>query len=142
MANGLASAKFRQYPMLFWGADWMLRVAAAFLAVAPLMGCHGIYEPGIEQCENDLLGDLKAPTTYRRVKAETLIFDADMVRSINQAAKKDGTVEANLDPASGYLSVNIEYDASNPLGVPIRDTRECKFALVNGKPDYSHVIDH
>ena len=119
----------------------MMKVAAAFLGLSALAGCHGAYEPGIEQCESELLAKLKAPSTYKRIKASTIIVTADVIRQSNRELKKIGIEGGTDENPADYLSVSIEYDASNSYGVPLRDTQTCRYAVSNGIPDYKKRLD-
>lgn len=59
----------------------------------------------IEQCENHILGKLKAPSAYKRIKATVAIPDEKKHRQ----------------------TVYIDYDAPNAFGVPIRGLEVCDF---------------
>jgi hypothetical protein len=119
----------------------MLRVAAGFLAVMALTACGGQYEDGIDRCEADLISGLKAPSTYKRINAQAILITEEISRKSNEELRKMGVPEGEIDAREGdYLSVNIEYDASNSFGVPLRDTRFCRFPMTSGKPDYDHML--
>lgn len=70
-------------------------------------------------CEQSLLSELKAPSTYKRIEA-------------NQVTIR------NHEPP--YHSVRISYDAANAYGTPIRDDRICAYKLgTTGQPTLERI---
>lgn len=74
-------------------------------------GCS-LFDPSndsIEICERNVISKLKSPSSYVRKSANSFI-----------------------DVEKKHIFVNIEYDASNSYGVPIRDTELCQFETEKG----------
>ncbi len=80
-----------------------------------LTGCSAFEAPEIADCEAGLLRTLKAPSTYKRIKASST--------DLSGIGKRQ-------------QSVRLEYDAANGFGVPIRGDVICVYALrSDGKVD-------
>ncbi len=90
----------------------------SLLAVYGLAGCGD--RPEISQCEQYVLGKLKAPSTYKRIAASGMGVPY---------------------PKPKQYTVTVEYDAANSFGVPIRETQVCVFPLSGDRPDTSKYID-
>lgn len=76
----------------------MLRIAVVFAAlIASACSVQA------SRCDDEIKSGLVAPSTYKRISAET-------------------------EKVYGGQIVTIEYDAENALGVPIRDRHQCTFS--------------
>lgn len=100
------------------GKSW--KIAAGFAIPAALAGCSAFSSPEIKDCEQELLRELRAPSTYNRIEADTTVMD-------------------HLKPAEFWVS--IKYDAANAFGTPIRGEKICRYALVDGRADLNQTID-
>ncbi|MFO1256258.1 MAG: hypothetical protein U1E37_11420 [Sphingomonadaceae bacterium] len=100
------------------GKSWKLTTGLAILV--SLAGCDAILSPEIEDCEQQLLRELRAPATYNRIKSDTTVMD-------------------HLKPPEFWVS--IKYDAANAFGTPIRGEKICRYALVEGRADLNRPID-
>ena len=96
------------------------KTAAGIVISANLAGCAAIFSPEIEHCERELLRELRAPSTYNRIEADTTVMD-------------------HLKSAEFWVS--IKYDAANAFGTPIRDEKICRYALVDGRADLDQPVD-
>lgn len=85
-----------------------IRACLLALATGTIAACSGQAEE-IRDCEASLLRDLRSPSTYKRIKAET-------TRLTNKVGAE-------------YQMVEIEYDAANAYGTPIRDTALCAYPV-------------
>lgn len=83
-----------------------------------LSACSAMEAPAITDCEDRIKRDLRSPSTYKRIKADT----TDM-RDERQ------------------IWVSVEYDAANAYGTPIRDSRICKYPSRNGSADVLNYVD-
>lgn len=86
----------------------------ALFALLPLVlgGC----DPSVRACEDIIKEGLKAPSTYKRIRAD-----------------------ASTLPDQMKVNVTIEYDAENDFGVALRSTAFCDVPLRNGSPDTSQA---
>lgn len=84
------------------------RMLLASIAGLLLVGCES---PQVRACEEQLLGKLKSPSSYKRIKAQRVTFEAE-------------------NPP--YQSVLIEYDAENSYGALLRDKELCNYRIENG----------
>lgn len=91
----------------------------AISGIAFLGGCKRT-PPEIERCEELVRGELLAPTTYKRVAADTYRMD-------------------DVKPRAQWAV--IDYDSANAYGVPIRGRRICKFPFVGNEIDLINYID-
>lgn len=80
----------------------------AALSLFLLVGGCGMMQPEIADCEDGVKSALRSPSTYKRIKADSMRM-------------------TNLDPVQIWVS--LEYDAANVYGTPIRDTKTCKYKL-------------
>lgn len=71
-----------------------------------LAGCGG--PPGLAECEKAIKRDLRSPSTYERVSV-----------GIEVAGEKERFFD-------------IEYDAANAYGTPVREDARCYFDAVSG----------
>lgn len=83
-------------------------------------GCSTLEQPEVQRCEEQLLGKLKAPSSYKRINVR--------VTDINPKDPSD------LVHVSERW-VTIEYDAVNSFNAPLRDTEICRYPLKNGQAD-------
>lgn len=89
------------------------RSMLAIAAILNLTGCDGL-RPEVTACENDLIGKLASPSSYKRISAESTRMDTDS------------------PPA---IWVSIEYDADNAYGAALRKHVMCKYRIVDGRAD-------
>lgn len=90
------------------------------LLLALLTSCSAFDPPEVKDCEDRLISSLKAPSTYRRIKASSFVIE---------------------DVKPPYQSVGIDYDAANSYGVPLRETRICQYPIKNGRIDLADYTD-
>lgn len=95
----------------------MPRKAIALLSAMLLFGCSS---PAINQCEQYLLSNIKAPSSYKRVASS-------------------GTAVPFENPK--YYFLKIDYDALNSYGVAVRETQFCVFPFKDGGPDTSKPVN-
>lgn len=84
------------------------RLAMVFGGAAFLAGCSALEPTYVKRCEEELVRDLKAPSTYKRISLTNLPIS---------------------DATTKYQSVSIEYDAQNSYGALIRGHRTCVYPL-------------
>lgn len=94
-----------------------MKIVFGLILIMLLSAC-GLTNPGQEVCENLILGKLKAPSTYELKNASAFI---------------------DISGKKGW--VNIEYDADNGFGVPIRDTQICTFYTKDGQWPEKHELE-
>lgn len=88
----------------------------ALLAVASaLIGCARD-APEVKACEDELLMELRSPSTYKRVEANSYP---------DRYAPETPTL----------FNVFIRFDAANAFGTPIRSVHQCTFAVKDGRAD-------
>lgn len=93
-----------------------MRLVIALAALAT-SGCSFLEKQEIANCEALIERNLKAPSTYKRMRAER-------------------TLMTTLTPREIWVS--IEYDAQNAYGVPLRGNELCKYpADKNGNVDWA-----
>lgn len=88
--------------------------AGILLGLLAITGCDSVMRPEVIECESTIKANLRSPSTYKRIKADTLLMDAQK-------------------PAEVWVS--IEYDADNAFGTPIRGTEICKYPAKDGRAD-------
>ena len=96
-----------------------LGIVIAAVGIINLGGCKRT-PPEMADCEAIIQRKLLAPTTYRRISADSLRMD-------------------DLKPPAQW--VVVEYDASNAYGVPVRERKICKYRLLNGAPDIANYTE-
>ena len=94
----------------------MRLVIMGFCLIA-LSGCD---KPEIKQCEEYIIAKLRAPSTDKRIEASG--------------------IRSPWDKPQRYM-VQIEYDAANAYGTPIRSVQFCAFSLKGLGPDTSKYYD-
>jgi|GEM_PF-1265363 len=117
----------------------MKRAILAALSVALLSSCSALDRAEIRSCEQKLVGGLKSPSSYERVK--TNVWDED-ISFENLAGRYFGLnllpyEKQLLDEVKGRAikvrRTSIEYDADNSYGAAIRDSFYCNFIVVDGE---------
>lgn len=94
----------------------IMRLTGIICFALPVSACGQANLPEVQDCEANLLGGLKAPSTYKAIKKT----------SEGKPADKPDTVLAS-----------IEYDAANAYGTPIRSTYSCIYKAKAGRADIS-----
>lgn len=89
----------------------------AWMGLFVLTGCDGLLRSEIKDCEAQLLGELRSPSTYKRI-------DASSIRANNEQ------------------TVRIVYDAANAYGTPIRGTKLCAYPVKGGAVLVDQRIDY
>jgi len=79
---------------------------ASLSILLALASCDSPTRAAIRNCEARIQARLKAPSTYRRISVETI----------------------------GADFVDIDFDAQNPMGVPLRHHATCVNSVDNGEP--------
>lgn len=102
-----------------------MRVILAIAMVGSITSCARPVPPEVAQCEERLIGKLKAPSTYKKVKVD--------VTDINPSNPED--IE---HPKERW--VTITYDAVNSYNAPIRGSEMCRYPLRGKEPDLANVL--
>lgn len=97
----------------------MWGVPLIVLGSAGLSSCGVLDAPGVKACEDYLLARLKTPSTYKRIKAGSVLLE---------------------DAKYRYQSVDIEYDAENSYGALMRETQSCYYP-VDGNDVREDLVD-
>ncbi|MEY5007035.1 MAG: hypothetical protein RL764_351 [Pseudomonadota bacterium] len=93
-------------------------------------------------CEDHIISELKAPSTYKRILVDSQFWKRPSVEAMISSGKTWGEEsgqpisnpkEAPLSDPSTALDITISYDAQNSFGVPLRGERHCSF---RGGKDY------
>jgi len=118
-------------------------VAVLSVSVAGCSKVEGWRHPEIAACEDFTLAKLKAPTTYKRIKASTIdeqipleTWEAFEAERLGKMAVEFRDLTKKNQAAGGVRSILLEYDAENSFGTPLRGIEICKFMMasfVDGK---------
>jgi hypothetical protein len=116
-----------------------MRATATILMVL-LAGCgaHPQAQPDINACETFIKSELQSPSTYNRLSvastdrqtsAEEMLdlYSEDSVRDLQKTL-----LEIEEREGLALRQVQIEYEAANSYGVPVRAYEICVFKLVGG----------
>lgn len=112
-----------------------LKIALLGAALASLSACDSITLSDAQKaCEDELIGKLNAPSTYKRISIKEYHVPADGDPQSLDVTRVNG-------PRSAHAVVYIESDAANGFGVPIRGTYSCVFVSDGKKADTLATID-
>jgi len=97
-----------------------MKALVVCLLLASLTSCSAFDPPEVKDCEDRLINSLKAPSTYKRISLanELITYEGPTVRR-----------------------VDIQYDAQNSYGVPLRQVRTCRYSLKDNQPDLTNYTD-
>ena len=102
--------------------------ALAIAALTLLGGCNLLKGGGSEiaQCEAFVRGQLKAPSTYKRVHA--LASDSSLLTA-REFQERLGDPVPPPESRLRLRDVSLTYEAQNGFGVPIEQTAYCQFKI-------------
>ena len=95
-------------------------VAVGIIALFGIWYSLSPSQPEIDDCEAQIVAKLRSPSTYKRVRADSLIMS---------------------DQSPPEIWATVEYDAANAYGTPIRDHQICRYPIVDGRADTAHPIN-
>jgi len=121
-----------------------------FVAIAAcgfaLSGCNPFESRLVSACEEVLMERLRAPSTYKRIRVEeyeTALTQGDYITLLDTEIRRASSAElkevlrADRDGRLAHMvrgdtkptsyAAEIEYDAANGFGVPIRGLAKCTF---------------
>lgn len=97
-----------------------MKAMVTCLLFGSLASCSAFDPQEVKDCQARLIASLKAPSTYKRISLanEIVTYEGPALRK-----------------------VEIIYDAQNSYGVPLRQTRTCRFPLKGSQPDLVNYTD-
>ena len=121
-------------------AIWAVGIIGVLAAVAYFLLGPSLTKPEVAQCEDRIKAHLKAPSTYERINSFDVMYEQKDVDELNKSLKEIDETYVSRYPKAPFFIVNIEYDAANPMGVPIRSKVDCYFGVKNGKLDAENYL--
>lgn len=104
------------------GGQMIKSICSMLVAVAVLTGCNPAKDVAVEACESFAKSRLRSPSTYKQISVDYsgVTFESD---------------------GRKVKMVNVEYDAANAYGTPIRGEQMCLFEVDN-KGNYADDPAH
>lgn len=119
---------------------------ACLILAAGLTACTSQQQEATEIatqiCEDHIISELKAPSTYKRISVDPQFWKRPPVDTMTSGGRYWGLGsgqpfldpnDADLSDPSTALDIVISYDAQNSYGVPLRGERHCYF---RGEKDF------